>query len=62
MDMKKFYGKTFGDVMGTIGLPIAAVLILAHVMGRPKGSPDCYASDDIDVTVPKSADELTEEE
>jgi hypothetical protein len=62
MDMKKFYGKTIGDYMGAIGVPIAYFLVLAHVLGRPKGSPDCYASDDIDETAPKTADELSEEE
>ena len=50
--MKKFYGKTFGDVMGAAGLPITYALILAHVLGRPKDLPDCYASEDVDITIP----------
>ena len=62
MDMKKFYGKAVGDVMGVIFFPIGYALILARVKGREEGSPDCYALDDVDVTVPKSADDLTDEE
>ena len=59
MDMKKFYGKAFGEVMVATILPFAYALILAHVLGRPKGSLDCYGSTDIDVTIPKTTDTYT---
>jgi hypothetical protein len=43
MDMKKFWGKTIGDLISAIGLPLTMLLIVTHAIGRAKDLPDCFA-------------------